>query len=720
MSQENKVAPKLYSLLVGIDCYLPDEKSGTRSSVNLGGCVRDINGVEEFLRNQLDVPGSHILKLTSTDVGAALPAEPPEKWPTRQNIVEGFEWLGRVAGPGDQLYIHYSGHGGRVRTPPRFQHIKGVDGFDEALVPSDFSRAKDSFLRDFELAQILSRYVERGLVVTVVLDSCHSGSATRGVGLFRPVVGDGANVRSIGIIDEVLPPPERAVASDEELAAACQTLSRAPMRDFEVESGWLIEPKGYVLLAACRASEYAYEHGFDGGESTGVFTYWLLDSLKTLGPGVTFKTLYDRVLAKVHSHFQRQTPQLQGDPGRVIFEGGLAHSPPSIAVLHVAEAENEVVLNVGQAQGVRTGARFAVFPQGETDFTLAERRRALLSILTLGATSSRATINKRLRDEAIEPGDQAVLLESGTPQVQRTIRLVPAENGGPGGERRLAALRALEHALARCENGFVRLAEDGAPADFFISVGEENEYVISDAGGEAFANLPPGPRIADAGAAAQLTNRLVHLTKYLNVYGLDNCDPFSPLRRKVSALLLGVQADYLMGDKPEPRPFETGAGVPTLKAGEWTFLKIQNDSTQVLNITVLDLRPNWSIRQIYPAGAAFYEPLDPGLSLTLPLRAALPRGCEAGRDVIKILATTGASNFRWLELPALERQAGGPVWRGDPTTRLEQFLEAFMRDGPGARDLIIEAAANHEWTTTQVEINVHLRGARRVQESERE
>lgn len=707
MSEENQAVPNLYSLLIGIDCYLPKEGTSARNSLNLSGCVRDINRTEEFLREHIGVPDSHILKLTSTDIGAALPPEPPEKWPTRQNIVQGFEWLGEVAEPGDQIYIHYSGHGGRVRTPPRFQHIKGGDGFDEALVPSDYRRDRDKFLRDFELAKILNGYVERGLMITIVLDSCHSGGSTRGDELDDESNEDLITVRSIGIIDETLPSPEPPVASDEELAAICRALARPAMRNAEVESGWLIEPKGYVLLAACRTQEDAYEHAFDGGEPTGVLTHWFLDSLKTLGPGVSFKTLYDRILAKVHSNFQRQTPQLQGEPDRVIFKGERIHSPQSVAVLQVSEEKNEVVLNVGQAQGIRTGARFAIFPQGEVEVTQAERRRALVSIETLGATTSQATITERLRDEAIEQGDQAVLLESGTPQVQRTLRLVAGRNGNEGGAHRLAALQAVKDTLAQRESGFMRLAEDDVSADFLVSIGKGNEYVISDAGGVYFANLPPGLKIADAGAPAQLVGRLVHLTKYLNVHGLDNCDPCSPLRRKVSARLLGVQTEYVMGDKPAPRPFEPEVDVPTFKAGEWTFLEIRNTSSQVLNITVLNLRPNWSIRQIFPAGAAFYEPLDPGIPILLPLRIGLPQGYEEGRDVIKVLATSGASNFRCLELSALaDGRPGAPVWRGEPGTRLEQFLDAFMNDGSGSRDLSIEAAASHEWTTTQVEINV--------------
>lgn len=706
MTEETYAGRNVYALLIGIDCYLPNERSGIPNKMNLGGCVRDINRVEEFLRTHVGLPESNILKLTASDNGSGEPAEPAEMWPTRGNIVDAFARLGELADPGDCVYIHYSGHGGRVKTPPRFEHVKGGAGFDEALVPADFDYKADKFLRDFELAHILRGYAERGLVVTVVLDSCHSGGATRDGEVADLREKNRTTVRSVGIINDLFPPPETPVAPDEELASSWRELSQTPARDFDVGEHSAIEPKGYVLLAACRPSEYAYEHAFDGTEQIGVLTYWLLDSLKSLGTGATLKTLYDRILAKVHSHFQNQTPQLQGESDRAVFGGERVESPHSVAVMQVDADLNEVVLNAGKAQGVSRGARFAIYPQGETDFTRVGRRRALVSIVTAGATDSRATITEQLRDEKIEQGDQAVLLESGAPQVQRTLRLIPRDMG-PDGSQGAAALQEVERALIRREGRFVRIAASGSPADFLVSIDEGDEYVISDAGGNIIPNLRPALKVGDAGAPGHVAERLVHLAKYFNVYELDNCNPYSPLRRQLSVQLLGVQADYEMGDKPAPRPFEKGAGPATLKTGEWAFVKIQNDSSQVLNITVLDLRPNWSIRQIYPAGAAFYEPLDPEQNLTLPLRAGLPRGYENGRGVIKVLATVGASNFRWLELPALdEPHQGGNVWRGEPSNRLEEFLAAFMRGGPGSRDFSIEAAASHEWTTIQVELNV--------------
>jgi Caspase domain len=69
--------------------------------------------------------------------------------------------------------IHYSGHGGRA--PTMFRSLKGANGLDEALVPTDIGNSEARYLRDLELARLLNGMVDKGLIVTVVLDSCHCG-----------------------------------------------------------------------------------------------------------------------------------------------------------------------------------------------------------------------------------------------------------------------------------------------------------------------------------------------------------------------------------------------------------------------------------------------------------------------------------------------------------------------------------------------------------------
>jgi hypothetical protein len=131
-------------------------------------------------------------------------------------------------------------------------------------------------------------------------------------------------------------------------------------------------------------------------------------------------------------------------------------------------------------------------------------------------------------------------------------------------------------------------------------------------------------------------------------------------------------------------------------------------ATNVLNITVLDLQPDWGISQVYPSGpGALFEPLDPQAELLLPLQAVLPEGHEDIIDIVKVFGTVGTTSFRWLELPPLDQPIQRKAaTRGAPTDPLEQLLAAVIEDEPRERNLNPAAYPSKGWVTAQVELNV--------------
>lgn len=685
--------PNLYALLIGIDCYLPNRLLDGSYYPSLAGCVRDITLVEEFLQSKLGVREECILKLKASNTGATQPPEPPDEWPTYEKMVAAFGKLADIAQPGDQIYIHYSGHGGR--SPTKFPELK-TNGLDESLVPTDIGNSEARYLRDIELAHILKKMVDNELIVTIVLDSCHSGGATR----------KGA-ARGIGRVDTTERPTQSLVASDEELIATWQSWMQETTRNLKLGSGWLPEPKGYVLLAACRPSEYAYEYPFDGKGNSGALTYWLLDSLKQIGARLTYKQIHDRILAKVHSQFKSQTPQLQGEASRVVFGSDHVQLQFAVNVIKVDLANQRVRLQTGQTQAVLKGTQFAIYPPGVTDFTQINQRTAIVEITELGATSSWAKITSTLRSAPIEQGSQAVFLDVGTIRLHRTVCLV-SQNILPPTIDQNKALQEVEKALVRSGSGFVVLAEGYKAADYYVAVNTHGEYEIWDSGEQPIANLRPALRIDESGAAFQLVQRVIHLTKYHNIQHLDNSDSMSPLAGQMVVELLRAQPDYEPGDRPNTQPFDDLGSTPTLKVGEWVFVRVRNASSHILNITVLGLQADWSISQVYPSSHdTDFWPFDPGEEKLLPLQASLPPGCTEATDIIKAFATVGSTSFRWLELPALDQP---PIKSANiqrrPTSPLEELLKVLVIEEPEKRNLNPASYPSREWVTQQVEVRI--------------
>jgi hypothetical protein len=717
----------LFALCIGIDFYFPNSLPGEGHYPSLGGCVRDINHVENFLRQKLGIPEENIFTLTSSsNITNDGPLEPPEKLPTYSNIVSAFKSLIEKAQKGDQVYIHYSGHGGRAKT--HIPTIKGNNGLDETLVPTDIGNASTRYIRDTEMAKIIERMLKKELVVTMVLDCCHSGGATRGKG--------GAVARGINIIDTTSRPQDSFVASIEELENTWKNLDKTShtlddsyaksmgnTRGLQIGSGWLPQIKGYVLLAACRPSESAYEYDFEGNERNGALTYWLLKCLPILDRETTFKQLHDRIIAKIHSQFPLQTPMLEGDGNRKVFGINFANTVYAVNVMEVDLNKKRILLNTGQVHGIRKDAKFAIYPTGLTDFSKIEKRLAIVEIDERGSTNSWGKIITDFNKGIIEAGTQAILIDPVDLRLKKSINLVYPTNldlSTSSKKRYEEAIDFLkEKILENSQESFLELTTlNSNNADFQVAINEKGEYEIWDPAGKPIPNLNPPLMIDDQNSVAILKQRLVHLSKYMNIQQIDNLDAASPLARKLVVELFGVSKDYDPADRPYLLLLESQGNLKIVKVGQKMVLRIKNnlpkDSNQVLNVAILALQSDWAVSQIYPTNPGEnFIPIDPDSEEFFPLEAGLPENYKSGKDIIKVFATLDQTSFRSLELPVLDQQettTKREITRGSgvniPKSPLEQLMATITKDKPATRNISPSSTPSKEWTTSEIEVNV--------------
>jgi hypothetical protein len=699
-------ASNLYALLIGVDCYLPPTSPGGVSMNNLAGCVRDINHVEAFLKNTLQLSDSNLLKLTASNApNYTEPAEPKEVWPTYENMVAKFQEITEKAQPNDRVYIHYSGHGAQAKTI--YPHLKGEYALDETLVPTDISCSDTRrYLRDVELALLMQKMVDKGLIVTLVLDSCHSGGAARSD-------RDDEEVRGVDIIDMTPRPTYSLVAPMEELIQHWKNSNKKSTQDEDNSrninsKSWLPEPNGYVLIAACRDNESAYERIFEGNERNGALTYWLLKSLRELGTGTSAKVLHERILAKINTADRRQTPMLQGECDRSFFGNNITTLELTASIRQFDVNKNRVELSVGQAHGVRKGSEFALYQLGTTDLTKTDRRIAFVQITQLGAVKSWAIITQVLGNskiEDIEAGAPALLLYPNLQLVRKVGLGLPQQHERSLGIEPTVYLNAVEGAI-ETGKGWVELASGDEVADYQIYINSAGEYEILDKSGIAIANLRPTLKVNDPNAAVRLVKRLVHLSKYSSVLALKNHDPMSPLQGKIKVELYPVPDDYEPGEPLTSKPFNPVDHLPILEVGQSAILRIKNESFQSLNIAVLVIQPDWSIKHGYPGGAAFH-PLQSAGEILWKIEASLPEGCEKGEDVLKVFATVDGSSFDWLELPPLDTAIASKNPQA-ATTALEKFFATFLasEDAPPQRNINSAASASTEWTTEHMQLMV--------------
>jgi len=150
----------------------PDGFHGTKRAVMIGinyvgqegelaGCHNDVLNMKEYLMDIHEFEEENMTILMDDGVH-------PD--PTRDNIMYAYRKIVAESQAGDVVYLHYSGHGGKLRDDGNDEE----DGYDETLIPLDYQSAGQ--IRDDDLLRTLVIPMQEGVFVTSVMDCCHSGT----------------------------------------------------------------------------------------------------------------------------------------------------------------------------------------------------------------------------------------------------------------------------------------------------------------------------------------------------------------------------------------------------------------------------------------------------------------------------------------------------------------------------------------------------------------
>ncbi|MGK7896786.1 MAG: alpha/beta hydrolase [Xenococcus sp. (in: cyanobacteria)] len=699
----NTTKSQFHSLLIGIDNY---ESIATTPRIykNLGGCVRDIRKVADYLdklRKNSQISQGKTWTLTApvkeTNELGSIKAAESNLLPTYANIVEAFDEITAAANPGDQVYIHYSGHGGRAKTI--YGNLKEGVQHDESIVPMDVADPNGRHLRDVEITTLLKRITDKKCILTVIFDSCHSGDATRGE----------YTARGSKEIDEKDRNIESLVAPDAELIANWQQLNKS-------DGVWLPQDNEYVFMGACLDTEEAFEYRIDG-EKCGALTYWMLNTLTALPPGSSYQMLFERVNAKIRSELrEKQTPVFLGQGNRVIFGDETILYQYSVSVANVTKSAGKVTgveLKAGIANGLGIGARFAIYPLGAKAKDLSDplQRLALVEVTESLALKSTAEVLSIKDDVTIELGSQAVMLAPPTDLV-KTVNIYPikAEDEYQLPSDLLAqqdiALDEIRKAIDTDSNGWLKEATPNVrKEDFQVSVARDGTYEI--ASGFPIDNLTPAVSIGDPDGAKEIVKRLIHLAKYEAVQELKN--PYSDV-------VNGLEVKLIPQNRSKTEEIDANSNNTTLMSGDIVTLHIKNISEQEINVVVLDLEPTWEVSQIplRPGSIPKFYRFSPGQEINQKLRLKLPDKPEYQKkmETIKVFAMYGEADYRWLELPSLDEPLPSAKSRGilsEPENKLEELFAAFGADSDAAPPVTRAEAIfepGEEWGTKEIQITV--------------
>jgi hypothetical protein len=685
-----------HALLVGADAYATNRLLNGGSFRPLGGCVNDAIRIEAMLTERVRGHRLAITRLLAPTTRAVRGAAPP----TALNLRRALAALVERARPGDQVYIHFSGHGARVCTA--WPDLKGPDGCDLALVPIDIGRSDypdgsintrpERYLRDVELAGYIDRLASKvdpatgaRIAITLVLDCGHSGGAPRGAGeLARrsatggaPGPGDPSGTvdqRPVAVYRNFSEAARAAMAASHLrlmlAAAAAHTAGTPPAR------AWLPPAPGYVLLAACGDDEAALECALDGRPRSGVLTDALLGAIASLGADQTWRTVHDRILARIHGRLRSQTPRLLGDLDRHVLGVPLAPVPHAFSVTAVDHRRRTITIDGGLAANVTSGTELGIYRPGTADFSLPGARLAVATVVEASGQGATATIDPPSALSWIDPGAPAVVQALA---LQRRVELLRRADLPPAiAARQDAALAAVAEAIANDGRGFLQTCAAGITPHYQVAVSPSGTYEICDPQGKPFPHLAPAIELDAASAARSVVARLRRLGRYHTV--LEMAEPGAELWEHLRVELLAPPPDWT-GDRPtEPiggTPLSRAGDAYTIAPGTWLWLRVTNSRPDApVNVALLDLSRAWDIELLVPrpgdAPGKRYETVVEARTFAFRLHAPDDRADERRQPpesagVLKLFVSTDDADFPSLATSspraAPPRAAGGALGR---------------------------------------------------------
>jgi hypothetical protein len=626
------VAGAKRALLIAVDAY---------EAVNpLHGCVNDILAVRDFLVQQFGLPAANAQTLIAPQPGAPVPPDlRAAPLPSKQNITAAFAALANAAEPDDEIIIYYSGHGVRISNPQHAaQHVS-------AIVPYDARLNGANFMLDFELNTAIDRIVAAGAQVTVVLDSCHSGGATRDL----DPDADGPTVREITLDPAAIDwPAFRAEHNWPPTGAAPLVGDLSGARDIVADgSGWvptLDQSAQLVVLSGCRDVQVSHEYIPPGtADRHGALTFFLLDALRGAPaaevPRLQWRDLYARVRAGVQMAFADQVPTLEGRGERPVFGGTWQALAPGFAV--GPGPGGTLSVDGGLLHGLGPGAEIAIYPPGTADFAAAERAgvapvRAVVD--SAGAASSQAHTTG---GETVAPGSRATLVRpsAAAPRLAVALRDAPPELA--------AAIAAAPGAGAFLDLSPAGVAPQvevrpwpaGGANRWALVKYTSNEGALGPNDVIAYATLGPGGA-AEMGQA--MGGGLVQWARYQAVLTRRNLDPALNGAIRLDAVV-GPSGDSVRGAWNGPTPAgrpPDAAGRLVIRQSERLLLRVAVAPTSptALNVAILLCSDDGNIAVLWPPANAD-NVLPPGEEQPVGLNGPNPFGLTVRADQTESLYT---------------------------------------------------------------------------------
>lgn len=355
------------ALLIGINTYQPEGTNARHPAgctygrcelakfENLEGAVNDAQSVADLLTSpKFGFPADQVVLLTNPApprprAGVVLLAADQT---SRDGILAAMQkYLVDIPHKSDTVVFYDASHGS-LRLNSRGTKLKLL--VNGKLAPADSTLvAADAYtggydVRDREMTRIFNAVLDKGVHLTVIFDSCHSGGATRGVSANYPQRSLAYDPRDINEAPDVLPGGQPRPAPTERADNPA------------------------LVFSAAQQDQSAKEAPLsDTPEPHGAFTAALVETLQVLPADAPSSVVYQRVKAVLEgSSVTDQDPDLDATAARrqqPLFGGLAADFSKTRTAAIATDDDGNVWLDIGRVSGVGKGSEFTSMVKNGSD-----------------------------------------------------------------------------------------------------------------------------------------------------------------------------------------------------------------------------------------------------------------------------------------------------------------------------------------------------------------
>lgn len=663
------------ALLVGCTTY-----DHLESSLHLQGPANDVAIMQRLLCERFGFPLDRVVMLTET-------GGRPELRPTRANIEREFKRLGTEAQSGEQIVIFLAGHG--TQQPDTIPSVDDPepDGLDELFLPADvqawdggIGRVPNAIVDD-ELRLWLQAIEQRGTVVTVIVDSCHSGTMTRGVG-----------ERSRQIPRGVLVPEEAFSEASETTQSNPNSVPNVLTRGRGQRDN-LLDAPSIIAIYAAQSSEATVERLLpaDGEDRRphGLLTYTLSQILSRSTEPLTCRELVQQIQTQYAGQGRSApTPMIEGkDRDREVF----GHSVwPDRSRILLTKKGRGWTINAGLLQGVTQGSVLAVFSFAEGQANSRVGFVRAQSVRTLDADVVACDEHGKLL--ATSPPEKGrcdlIFVDPGKLQLRVAVTETATADSGQAEQ-----IREMLKSNTVDERQLVKVVESTADADWLIQVSLNNVLLVpaesgvpatEDSGLRPLNSLGPHP--INASTEHWLVEALQRIARSANLKKIAADE--SVVAKSGDSVRVNVRVEK-QGDSQSLEEANRHA----LKDGDRISIRVSNPCQFPVDVTLLFIDSQQGIEALFPQRGEINR-LFPGDSIAIPTQVAAEKPGIEHLIAIAVKSQREVMDFTCLTQTGIDRTRGSTA---DATLNspLGQLLNHAVLSGSATRGLKQTAVKAH-------------------------